>query len=351
MYVPILQSKRGELEALRSVSAPEVRPLIDVVFAPGTAAEVERDPEKLEEQLSSKAKQIEQYWNRHCFVDTLEISPRAVTRKKKTAIEYLCTQLEESGTPFIPTVGPDREPSQIDAVRRLVLLYGCDVLLRVSYDDLLTGWSYVHAVRERVGAATTHLLLDFRSISESRTKFAAVVRRSRELTQFDSVFVAGSSMPKMFSDAMDADTIARFPRVEWDLWRSLQKEFPAIGYADYAVVHPDPLHINPAFLTHGGKIRYTVDSSTLVSRGHAFDKDNFPRERQYQALAARLVKCPEFPAGSCATVDRFILDVANGRDKSGSQTRWVEMSTRHHIEHVARQLRGFRLVPAAGRAS
>src|SRR5690606_12258639 len=101
-----------------------------------------------------------------------------------------------------------------------------------------------------------------------------------------NIIVSGSSIPPNIRDILDTKSEVHLPRLEKDLWASVNKSVvDKIVYGDYGVVSPLyadttlPIEIIQKFMAP--KAFYTYDDGTYCIRGGAFETHPDGRQQYF----------------------------------------------------------------------
>jgi hypothetical protein len=265
-------------------------------------------------------------------------------------VEYLHALVREEGVQAIPVTGLDRDDDYNRAVRE-ALKFSQQVAIRLLPEDLETPSFLERNVDDLVEAfavrrGVVHLMFDLRSLQTTTGVSGAVsmccrsMEAIRGLGSYASLTVCGSSMPQSLSELVSANDTGRIPRLEFEVWRQLQRcgaREPSFG--DYGAVHPDLLDLDPRKITLAADIRYTCSTDTLILRGSS-TKHHPAGFGQYHDLARALVGLPDYRGRDFSWGDDAIYQKAHRIAKGpGNKTTWVQIATNHHLELVTAALR------------
>jgi len=355
-YIPILKGKRGELTALnklKEIVKTNITPLIDIDRIEKDFIE---DPPKpklsMDEHVARRAKSIEKLWGskRPLFIDFFDIPLNELTKEGKMPIEVLMGILRNSGMLAIPTTGLDRDANYNNAIKSIIEEDERGLCLRLQKEDMVpTGKaeSGIANLLETINVKTNqvHLLLDFRSCPDLDLKKNAdiaskVINSLPSISRYQSLIIAGSSIPASVSEIVKNNSTILLKRTEWELWLAIRgmkniKRVPK--YADYGVSHPDgPPEIDFRIMIKNvnGKIRYTLNKTYLIARGEKLG-GNY---KQYHDLARRIVNHTNFSNSSFSWGDKYIVDCARNVVGHGNLETWIRVDANHHITFVVNQL-------------
>jgi hypothetical protein len=354
-YVAALQTKAGELRALREASAQTwagLTPLIEMLgpkprgSAPFTRTRVEGWVKRLAMAVGSHS----------IFLDRLRLTPNHLTETRFGRVPVL-TAIHAAARSRRVVFVPVLQLGDVEAtVRQVADSAACDgrgVALRVPLLGTVSadGRSLQTVIQEtldaiQVDVTGADLLMDMREISEDAEihveDVAPMVEDLVALGQWRNVVLLGTTMPRSLGGGIvEAGTVGRLPRKEWLLWLALRgsrgSRLPT--YGDYAVQHPEPpLDVAEGQLPLGmrGAIRYTHETVTVIPRARA-PRHEEGRE-QYRQLCRVLVDQPEFVGRDYTWGDCQVADCADGSCEPGWEDHWRGAGTSHHLRFVVDQL-------------
>lgn len=358
-YVAALQTKPGELNALRHASAKtwaHLTPVIEVLGPrhPG------REP-FTRQRVHGWVKRIaEAVGARPCFLDVLRLSanhPTATAQGNCPVLSVIHTMARRRGVPFVPVLRLGAVKATVKQIADTAACDGRGVAVRVALLGTVSadGRSTETLVKEALDAVEVQtsgadLLMDLGYISEDTevdVKYLApMIDELVAIGSWRGVVLLGTTMPRSLGGGIvEAGTVGRLPRQEWLLWSALRRSqlsrLPT--YGDYAVQHPDPpLDVAEGQLPLGlrGSIRYTHDTVTVIPRAKA-PRHEEGRE-QYRQLCRVLVAQPEFLGREFSWGDQQIADCAEDLCEPGWEDHWRGAGTSHHLRFVVDQLGGIK---------
>lgn len=335
-YVPLLKTKAGELSALRTLD-PSIRRKITPVFDVIPLDEddnVDDRARKLIEDLRSVTFPNDPYW----------VDFRGAGESGED-VEFASLFLGAVGSrpeiPAVPVVAPGRPETYSDSVRRYVSTKGSGVAVRLDAETM-SDPQRARVIRESaervgVGIEEVDLVLDLGRVTDDKVNFfataaAGVVLTLADIDRFRTVTLAASAFPEFLS-GQGADSIERYPRSDWHVWRMALPQIgtrrPAFGdYGTESPALPTGLKFGPS-----PHIRYTLDSDWLVVKGNK----NVGHEG-FHEVASRLVEGGEFLGSDYSPGDRYLAERAEYRGGPGGPQQWRQAGTSHHLTHVVRQL-------------
>lgn len=356
-YVAALQTKPGELKALREAS-PEtwahMTPLVEILGPkrPG------REP-FTRQRVHAWVKGVADAVGSHpFFLDVLRLSanhPTTTSDGRRPVLSVIHAMARKRNVKCVPVV----RLSDVNAtVKQIADTAACDgrgvavrvPLLGTASADGRPRDTLVKEVLRAVEVDTTgaDLLMDLGYISEDveidANLLVPMIEQLTAVGPWRSSVLLGTSMPhSLGGGVVEAGTVGRLPRQEWLLWSQLRESrlsrVPV--YGDYAIQHPQPpLDVEDGQLPLGmrGNIRYTYKAVTVIPRAKA------PRHeegrQQYRQLCNVLVQQPEFIGRDYSWGDQQIADCAGGRRNPGWEDHWRGAGTSHHLRFVVDQLAG-----------
>lgn len=349
VYVPALQNRSGELDALRHASArtwERITPLVHVV-GPKPRPKPLRKP-----TVQAWVKKVASAVGDHAFyLDVLRLNPSApvATPKGNVAVlQQIFAAARRRRLRFIPVIWVGESSNTHRAlVADAALEDGQGVALRYRIRTVLppAGTTPPRYLADHVEpllrqGSDVDLLIDLRYIGPDDelhvADLAALVNELVDVAPWRGVAIFGTSMPSILS-CIDEGSVGSLPRREWDLWLKLADcdltRVPAFG--DYAIQNPDPP--SATGLGMRANIRYTANGLTLIARGHGpFHQEGKP---QYRELCQQLVMRGEFCGSDYSWGDALIADCARGAISPGAQNVWRGAGTSHHLRLVTDQLR------------
>ena len=350
-YVPILQNRAGELEALQRASPIDLSRTTPVIRVVGP-----RD------QNRALRYQTVRNWVRRIhdavgdlptYLDVLRSSPvRRVLLPGKSQgplLRVLHEFARQEGLKFIPVFDKGRRNSrrQLDIVKESALFDGRGVCVR--YPAILvptansTHKDILDKTLEELGLdiCNVDLWFDLAYLDpdlEIVTEFMAEILDDISCAGgWRNLIFTATSMPHALGASIKTGSIGSIDRREWTLWRNLRdagvSRIPTFG--DYAVQHPW------APIEGGGpgmraNVRYTTPDLHLIARGcdPIFQVGNV----EYSDLCRRIIDSPHYRSPAYSWGDAVIYRCATGAMPAGGQRMWRGAGTSHHICQVSEQL-------------
>lgn len=351
-YVPVLQNKPGELNALRHLHEEtwrHIRPILLFVGPKGRKQPLQAPT------ITNWVKRVEAaVGTRPFYVDLLRLDPAfpvATASHDVPVLERIYTIARKRGLRPIPVahVG-EQATTRLNLVANAVIEDRQGVALRYALRRLLpppgtTRTQILTDLLASIGCDVTEadLLIDLEYLDPDyeieAEDLVAPLEQMVEVGDWRSVVLLGSSMPSMLGSIPEGSS-GSIERREWAVWERLTElappRIPAFG--DYAIQHPQP----PAGGGPGmrANIRYSTNGATFIVRG----RGPFIQEGtgQYTGLCEMLVARTDFAGSDFSWGDQTIADCAAGRLAPGTQGMWRGAGTSHHIRFVTEQLAPYR---------
>jgi len=354
-YVPALQTKKGELQALR-VAPPTVwtrcTPLVEIL-GPRTPGNTPFSRARVEGWVKRVADAV---GGHPIFLDRLRLAPNHVAESRhgrQPVLAAIYASATRRGLVFVPVSHLGEGPVTTERIAVAAAETGRGAALRVPLlGTVVPDGERLPTMVERavaaldVGIRGVDLLMDLRQIPEDAeldiADLGSLIEELLKVGPWRNVVLLGTTMPRSLGGGVvEAGTTGRLPRKEWELWRELAqaKLGRPLTFGDYAIQHPEPpLEVKDGQIPLGlrGAIRYTHTSATVIPRAKA------PRyeegREQYRHLCQLLVQQPEFAGRDYTWGDQQIADCAEGRCHPGWEDHWRGAATSHHLRVVVDQI-------------
>jgi Beta protein len=349
-YVPAVQNKKGELDALRTASATTWERMTPLIHLVGPL-EKRTDPFS-SSTVGAWLKRVAAAVGAHpVYLDVMRLNPSFPVAKNRNSVPVLreiYAAAHKRGIDFVPVVWvseSDKPHVEMVADEANEARQGVALRYRFLSVALPAGKTRAQMVKDLLSrlnceATSADLLLDLQYLDPDHDynadTLAASIKELAGVGAWRSIVTLGTSMPSTLS-CIDEGTVGSLPRQEWNLWTQLRgcglARQPAFG--DYAVQHPLP----PAGGGPGmrANIRYTIKTETVIARGRGsiLQEGN----EQYRDLCQQLTARPEYSGRDYTWGDEAIDDCAKGAIEPGSQNLWRGAGTSHHLRLVTDQLR------------
>jgi hypothetical protein len=339
-YVPILKSRRAELESLRHLDTSvrdQLRPLLELTRSPSVP---ETTPP--EEYLETLGRKLVQVWGteRPILVDTAYLP---MPTKQATYLELFAEMALDLSIQMIPVSGPDRSSDHVAVARHIGRQRGLGFALRVPIpiDGSGTGLeNTIQKLASEDGTSPQHcdLIFDFGSIAEEPLlKVARSVRRVLGgLTnpgQWRSLVTAFGGFPLNLSNFRPC-TSGTIERKDWQIWSPLASNesgrVPSFG--DYAIAHPG---LPVAGFAAPLSLRYATGMEWQIIKGAVPGSD----DGWFKEACASFVQSPHFSGAGFSSGDRELSERVKQDVIGGNASNWRAIGTSHHMALVASQVR------------
>ena len=342
IYTPIVKSKAGEAKALirlDRLTRAAIVPFFDVLaLKSGTA-----NGSDVHEHLEKQAINIAAAWNGRgpCYVDLFDISPSARGFDGVHPATIVHEKIAFDRIEAIPVVGTERDVAYKLAIRRVIDEGASALAVRLGDEDIQLPSTLAHNVAKvvsEVGAASLplHIFLDFRSISNLPSDILQmrVLRALAELRKLKPArIVLASSAIVSDMSGFKRNSVNKVPRRDFMNWRTIAAAQPDVHFADYGVIHPEYLDIDPKVIRPAAKIRYACDDKWLVVKGIKWVRDT----SQHRKLSCMLFAESDFRGADCWGAER-IVSAAGGGHAYRRLEDWVTIDLNAHISHTVKQI-------------
>ena len=348
-YVPALQNRSGELEALAQVSPKVWQKMVPLMHCVG--------PKSRAKPLNAASvrgwmTRIKSAVGIHPFyLDVLRLRPNFPVKTPAgnvPVLEEMYTAARKRKLCFIPVawVGKSTK-THLNLVANAAFADENGVALRYRFRDiaLAPGTSqsdYLYDFLTDLGTEVSNadLMLDLGyldpDVELDAEDIATLLEEVAEVGEWRSLVLLGSSTPQSLSCVKEG-SVGKIDRREWEIFTQLREKSPyrLPAFGDYAVQHPQPP------LDGGGpgmraNIRYTVKGQMLVARGEGLVIQE--GKEQYRELCQWLRDHSDFLGKEFSWGDRAIVACADGLLDPGWQALWRGAGTSHHIRFVVGQI-------------
>lgn len=355
IYYPILRPKRGELGALSlldEITKDCLLPIFDL-HRPEFDQRTNEYKKTFEKHIEDVCKEIRKQWKERCFaIDVQSFFGNLEDIKVKRLFALFSTHASDLN--FVFVVSSNTNKYLLNLMQSLIedSEHQVEFIMRLEredFDDLedtKTALTYV-AKQLNIERDSFFLMLDFKNVEnkdiDSVTDTITNCHEVLDLSSLSGICFSASSFPVDMAN-ITKDTVDRVLRVEWKIWNDLQKfksllNDVEIKFSDYGISHPLKPEMDSSKVKAAGKIRYTVNTHWIISRGHKFkDDETENRNDQYQVLAKKLIREKDFIGKGYSWGDISIVDCANGGGKCGLLEKWVRIDMNHHFTFVTEQI-------------
>lgn len=358
-YVPVLQNKSGELEALRR-AAPGVWDHMTPLLAVAGPKKPRMGSVTIQISFAAVRSWVKKLasavMDRPFFLDILRFKPGTPlyddqhskrgprrTRRRQFVLEQIYEFAHGQRLNFVPVYQANLLGETYSKIMRCAITeVGRGFALRyplLGTISLGRPCDLALKIVEDLGEATdsVDLMLDLGWIPPDTELDLELTRELisglAHAATWRNVILIGSSMPSSLSCVREG-TVGEIPRSEWGIWSNLRHSgMPNLVFGDYGIQHPKP----PA---EGGpgmraNIRYTTHESTIVARGGQVLIEG---NESYRRLCSQLIGHEAYQGDSFSWGDSEIKACAGGHKDPGGQQQWRAVGTSHHLAFVTQQL-------------
>jgi hypothetical protein len=363
-YVPILQWKTGEQNALRAMNLDDKRrmtPLLKILDQRQFRRKGARKPKRTRPKadwLSENVASISSSWGAefHAFV---ELAPARHTRiaqlEAPVRVDRFFRYARSRNLRLVPVVSLSSNASKRGAIERVIAEDRRGVCIRLVREDLARQSLEQELTRIldqlRIGTADVDLLVDLH-ILEAQHNLLLVCAQVPFLKEWRTFTVAAGSFPPGVGKLeLGRNSV---PRLEWTAWsQQVHGQLPRKPtFGDYGCLHPVPFdpskHPNPC-----ANIKYTTERDWIVMKGRQLtERKPGPHSGhdQFPLLARLLVEDSSSGAGivdsSFSQGDEYIQRHAQkarngtgcGRGNTGNSCTWLFAGLNHHLTFTVVQI-------------
>nr|WP_309574584.1 beta family protein [Moraxella osloensis] len=338
LYVPILQSKRGEYSALFELSSQikdHIKPMIVLT------------QQDCEARATGLAKTLDDKWkNLPSYIDLTNVTPFQINNVDY--VDAIVSSLLVTSNPFSLVIDVNNPYQKIIDNVIQHSLPACLKVEVAQFDN-----NTISKIQNLINilqstAQEIDIFINFSvDIKSTRTAHAHYIDQyytnlKNNLTNYNGKYIiGGSSIPKDLPRT-DYQPYGLEPRIEWlgfddfigssGLVDPLDKPI----FADYSITYPfesEPItYVNP-----NAKVRYTISDNYLFAVGYQVltHADGFG---QYHDISAIIVNSPYFMGGNYSWGDKYLEDCASRTTGCGNMETWVRVGHNHHITFVTRDI-------------
>lgn len=351
IYVPILKGKEGEYAAMEAL-APEIKnqllPLIEVPAIPYDFAN-DAPAKTLDEHIRSIPDRLRRAFGATPFyLDLPWFKEDELVSDGTTAMAAVLRETSRNGSSAIPVIYRDSPAANLLSIKEHASSSANGICVRLLVSDFEDDVNIDDEVVRLLANASpdgsaVDLILDLEDLGANAGTASLVARSIFQMlplkTRWRRITLAAASFPEDLSD-VSAATIVTLPRLEWHLWKSLQKRpsalpRPDLIFGDYAMAHPVGKSLDPRTMRMSANIRYTTDDEWLIIKGRNVRQYGF---NQYFELCRLLVDRPEYSGRDYSWGDGYIADCAEATQGPGNATTWRKVGVNHHVTLVTRGL-------------
>jgi hypothetical protein len=368
-YIPILNAKKGEFDALSNIPAVVMEKILPLFELPKFTERIKSSKAYKNEAtptlkfVSDRLDKIHTArGNQPVMFDLFKWASNSTLENGEHILTYSYNYLILKGTPTIPVIGYDRweDVEYSKALESLseVTSSFCLRLESYAFDDMLDEDHFHQQIDDIISTLgilpeQCSVLFDFNEVSKTsivdiQTKLEASLK-ILEKYGFNYFAVAGCSLTQVINDMVhDVDSTGKILRREMIAWQAIRKALPnyKLVFGDYGVVNPN-IPDDMIAPDANGKIRYTIKDNYFIVRGHSRRKGN--KGEQMRDLSQLLVNSPYFMGQHFSWGDQKIAHCGSGIGGVGNPTNWVSYDTSHHVNAVITEIFEFEstLIPVS----
>lgn len=265
MYYPVLRWKEGEQGALQNLSSRTRQLITPIIDFPSCDYSVNRIRDFNETAAKIMPTML-------FYLDLGEVSSNESGADSHPALS-LMRDANAHHLSFIPIIRPNCEDDFITVIQQ-ALADGIinNIAIRVfESDGNMLSFNDIAPVLTAVGTTIeeTDLILDIKEVN------GRIAAQTREVAwyigdlgnSYRRTIMIGGSMPADIYKYIAEDSTGAFSRHEWQLWNTIRQNSSTqhLEYGDYATVQ---VHLSDAQFSGSPRIKYTLDNSWFVARGH-----------------------------------------------------------------------------------
>lgn len=338
LYVPILQTKRGEYTSLVELE-DTIKHHIKPVFT--------LTQQECEARAMGLAKSLDDKWKGlPCYIDLTTVHPFQINNIDY--VDYIVAGLLNNTNAFNLIINA-HQPYQ--KILDNIIQYNLPACIKVDISKYDTNTVF-HVQQLLNQLAVTNndidLIISFATdIKPSRTAHAHYIShyyndlKNNLINRFGKIIISGSSIPKGL-ERSDYNPYGLEPRTEWLGFDDFLLTLPQSTFddkpifSDFSITYAhesEPLtYVNP-----NAKVRYTISDNYLFAVGYQVHThtDGFG---QYYDISALIVNSPYFMGGLYSWGDKYLEDCALRTTGPGNMETWIKVGHNHHITFVTRDI-------------
>ncbi len=327
-YVPIVRWKRAEKVALRDLfptTKSKITPLIEI-------------PEDRTAD-SKDADSIALAWGSSPFFFDFGAQSQSISRE---LVQSFFVNARIRGLNPIPTACLGSSDTFKESVAEVAGEDGRGICLRLFREDLARPnlpelLTNLLAKLEQL-EGSVDLMIDLKIFRNEDVLIGKMLEAIPKISEWRTLTLAAGSFPKDLRDFPVGEH--EQPRSEWVSWLTAITKHSLTRkptFADYTIIHPYLTTPIPG-MNISASIRYTAWDYWVIMRGEGLKNKDGAKYAQYPANAESLTEREEFCGAFFSAGDRYISDIANKKEPTGSPETWLRAGINHHITYVVDQL-------------
>jgi hypothetical protein len=351
-YVPILNAKQGEFDALLNTPVSTHQNIFPMFEFPVFSDEilkrkkyVDLPAPKQQFIYDISQKLINVRANTPFMFDIHNWSSDSRLENGESVLQYAFNSLSGTGRDVYTVVGYDRWEDE-EYVKTLVSIrnFSDKFSIRLesfAFDDMYEDhfFEVIDDIIERLdlNPENVNVIIDLRDVTkESITEIQQKIDKSIESLEnynFKFASIAGCSLTPMINEMVpERNSTGNVLRREYVAWKAIRSAYPEtnIIFGDYGIVSPksaDGIRTPHA----NGKIRHTIKDEYFIVRGHSRSQGN--KGEQMYDLSEIVVNSHNYLGESFSWGDSRIKDCSKKLFK-GNLGGWVAIDTNHHLQFV-----------------
>jgi len=348
-YVPVMQDKSGEREALTQLAGhawSRVTPVFCFIGdkAPSTPM--------TDSRVLAWSKRAQDVFAGHVFyVDFVRQDPSMDVsdgRSTWTLVDRGYQRLRKRKLAFVPVFRDGWTKAVAHYVATAHDMDGRGAALRIRLDNTIASSL---PLAQRITKAVTaldlapeclDLMLDLGYLDcEGEPDLDGVVaglKTASSAADWRNLIVCATTMPSSLTKGVvPGGTVGSLPRHERSIYAQAAGGIAgkAVTYGDYLVQNPEP-PVDTGGPSFRPNIRYTIADQTLVARGNRPYTE--VGNQDYPTLCAQLAAHPGYAGADFSWGDAQLALCAQGLLEPGGQNMWRGVGSSHHIAQVLAEL-------------
>lgn len=342
-YFPILKNKKGELDALRNLTA-EHKNKINPIF----------------ECLTIKQKDIaDDIFNAigntqevYLYLDLGEIEENDALNFSSNTIQNeiirIYDRANQLNMKLIPVIELSEDLAYYSLIKIILKIKNNGICLRVYANNDEFFNSNFKSVLDKVISefelplSNWDLLIDLKDVVDSNINLYKqilpnAINSLPYLNEWRNIILAGTNFP-MKLDFISARSTGTVGRLEWELWTNLYANSTIIrkpSFSDYGINNHSFIDFDYTIMTIGSGIRYTAVNVWYIMKGYSYKNGGASHSHQ---MCQDLIAQNYFMGRGYSWGDNYIYECANRSSNPGNKTTWVSVGTNHHIALICDQI-------------
>lgn len=364
-YYPVVRAKQGEFDAFKNMPSTvknRCTPILEIPKISAKEYEVaaKKSDTPYEYWMDNKAKKIASVFKgKSIIVDASQWPVNFTTEGGSQVLGHMSSLLSALGVIVNPVVGYARWDSvqYRQDIKNMSLQSGerfCIRLDEIALEDMADIDHFESVIDDMciaIGVENSDItvIVDVGDVTKLPISEITEVMGDAYSTLiglgFETVVITASSIPDSIEKAVkDRDSSGTMVRKEMLAWKGFISANPSanLSFGDYGIRNPRSSDIIAPDMNV--KIRYTIENSFFIARGHSVrGLDGYA---QSQKLSQVIVDSKHYLGPGFSWGDKKILDCSKGLFV-GNSTGWIAIDTNHHITAVTAEIFEFATTIAA----